>query len=308
MVGAGILADELGVGSKRVHRGAIHANMNLSANNEVDQNNPVYSLTMAGQFDNTIDVDFRPFHYTLRSIYDLGASISKGTGLRVAQDSYSLKNVFLIYPWGRDKRFLNNFALYGRADLSTHFWDENIYFSDSKNYILLSSEGEEIARELNKDHVRSKVALYPLRMKEGTGLTYRVAFSPNTWVSLRSGYGWQQDLNHRSFSFRNTGIEGGVSYEYYVENPDKHDKGIETTLIFSAVNILKFLSVNSTIDALFSMSEGEIMPRMENENRINIRLYRNISLDTRINLKYDEVVKPWLVYDYSTFLRMSLFY
>jgi hypothetical protein len=48
--------------------------------------------------------------------------------------------------------------------------------------------------------------------------------------------------------------------------------------------------------------------RLENENRISFKLFRNISLDVKFNTFYDEAEKPWMVYDYTTFLRLSLFY
>jgi len=69
---------------------------------------------------------------------------------------------------------------------------------------------------------------------------------------------------------------------------DKFDRGIEATLILSAVNILKIFSLNSSIDALFPTDEMGVMPRIENENRLNFRIYRNVSLDFRLNLHYDE--------------------
>ena len=163
MVGAGVLADELGLGTKQFHKGAIHANVNLSSSNEMDKNDPTMTFTLAGQFDNTIDFDARPFHYAMRSIYDLGGNISSDSDLRINLDSYYLKNVLLLYPWGKDRKFLNNLALYGRADLNTHFWDENQYFSENKNYILLDKNDKELSREHDQSYVRTKIALFPDR-------------------------------------------------------------------------------------------------------------------------------------------------
>lgn len=308
LIGAGVLADELGVGLVKFHKGAIHANLNISSNNEVDEKDPSFTLNLAGQFDNTIDHEFRPFHYSMRSIYDIGANFIKDSDTRINKDNYSLKNTMLLYPWKKEKRFFNNLAFYGRADLNTHFWDEYTHFSDIKNYIVYDYEGNEIERALNQDKIRTKIALYPLRLKEGTGLTYRIAFSPNTWVSLRSGYGWVQDINHRSLSSATPKTIDGIIYDVYNEAENRDDRGIETTLIFSAVNILKFLSINSTFDALFPFDDTGLMPSIENENRINFRIYRNISMDVSVNLLYDKAVKDWLVYNYSTYLRMSLFY
>ncbi|MCB5286742.1 MAG: PqiC family protein [Candidatus Cloacimonetes bacterium] len=305
LIGAGVLADELGVGHVRFHKGAIHANLNISSNNEVDEKDPSFSLNLAGQFDNTIDHEFRPFHYNMRSIYDVGANFIKDSDARINKDNYSLKNALLLYPWKKEKKFFNNFALYGRADLNSHFWDEYTHFPDLKNYIVKDAEGNEIERALAQSKIRTKIALYPLRLKEGTGLTYRIAFSPNTWVSLRSGYGWVQDINHRSLSF--TKVDS-LGFDVYTEAENRSDRGVEATLIFSAVNILNFLSINSTIDALFPFDDSGSIPRIENENRINFRIYRNISMDVSVNLLYDKTIREWLTYNYSTYLRMSLFY
>ncbi|MCB5253016.1 MAG: ABC-type transport auxiliary lipoprotein family protein [Candidatus Cloacimonadaceae bacterium] len=308
LIGAGVLADELGVGQVKFHKGAIHANLNISSNNEVDEKDPSFTLNLAGQFDNTIDHEFRPFHYNMRSIYDIGANFNKDSDARINKDNYSLKNTLLLYPWKKEKKFFNNLAFYGRADLNTHFWDEYTHFSDPKNYIVIDYEGSEIERALNQDKIRTKIALYPLRLKEGTGLTYRIAFSPSTWVSMRSGYGWVQDINRRSLSSASSVTIDGINYDVFTEAENRYDRGIETTLIFSSVNILRFLSINSTFDALFPFEDSGIMPSIENENRINFRIYRNISLDVSVNLKYDKAIKDWLVYDYTSYLRMSLFY
>lgn len=308
LVGAGILADELAQGGNKAHRGAIHANLNLTSNNEVKEKDPTFSLNMNASFDNTIDQELRPFHFNLRSIYDVGANLSKEHDFRINFDSYSLKNVLLFYPWGRSNKLLNNFALYGRADLNTHFWDEYTYFSEKKNYKKIDKNGYVKQVAYDQERIRTKIATYPLRMKEGGGITYRLVLSPKSSVSLRGGYGWQQDLNNGSFSFKESIDDGGKRYDIFVENEDKFDRGIEATLIFSTVNILNFVSLNSTVDALIPIDEGMVMPRIENENRFNIRIYRNVSLDLKLNLHYDESAKPWWIYDYSTFLRMSLFY
>lgn len=308
-VGAGVLADDMGVGGTKLHKGAIHANVNFSSNNEVNEKEPTFSLNLNGSFDNTIDHEFRPFHYNLRSIYDLGANLSKNSDFKINLDSYSIKNVLLFYPWPRERKFLNNFAVYARADMNTHFWDEYTPFEKNYNVMLLDADHNEIDRLYDQDKLRTKVSFFPMRLKEGSGLTYRLLLSPNSSVSLRGGYGWQQDINRRAFSYKESKTIDGMPYEVYVESSDKYDRGIEATLIFSAVNIFKVFSLNSSIDALFPIDEMGVMPRIESENRLNLRMYRNVSLDFRLNLHYDESAeKNWWIYDYSTFLRMSLFY
>ncbi len=307
LIGAGVFADDdLGTGSMRIHKGAVHGNISLSSKNDIEKNKPSTSFNLAAQFDNSIDTHerIRPFHFTSRSMYDLGLDITNDTDFRFSLDNYSLKSVLLLYPF-KKRSLMRNFAFYGRADQITHFFDETTFFNNDTDYILLDSEGQRVLSAVDQKSLKTKQSLYPLRLKEGTGITYRVNFGSNSWMSLRGGYGWQQDFNNDSYILLSTSSSGVNTYQ---EEPDRFSKGIESTVILSAINLLKFLSVNSTLDVLFPMNATESNYRLENENRLNIRLYRNISMDIKMNIQYDKVVKPWVVYDYSSFLRISLFY
>ncbi|OQC05036.1 MAG: hypothetical protein BWX76_00888 [Candidatus Cloacimonetes bacterium ADurb.Bin089] len=195
-------------------------------------------------------------------------------------------------------------------NLNTHLFDETTVFPDAKNIILQNAEGDTVSVRLNQSDLKTKIAFYPLRIKEGTGLTYQINFSPNAQTSLRVGYGWLQDYNKNSYVFDKTmdDPQTGLSFERYKEEPNSSSKGIESTIILSALNLLKFISINSTLDVLFRMGVPDHSYSLENENRINFRLFRNISVDVKFNISYDETKKPWTVYDYTTFLRLSLFY
>jgi ABC-type uncharacterized transport system auxiliary subunit len=312
LVGAGVLGGEEEVlGRPVVHRGAVHANISLSSNNNVDKNEPTFSVNLAGQLENNLDVMVPLTRYTARSIYDVGMNMATDSDLRINSDSYSLKNVLLLTPWESSKTF-RNFSIYGRADLYTHYFDESIYFSSQKNLITLSASGDTLDLITDQDRVRTKVAFFPLRLKEGSGITYRLVFSPKVSLSLRGGYGWQQEMNNRSFYADGSGasqVPGDtLVYDYYREYASQQNHGIESTLVFTALNMLNFLSVNSTFDVLFPMNETNRRVRFDSENRFNIRLYRNISLDVKVNLQYDTSQKDWIVYDTSSYLRLSLYY
>jgi len=305
-VGAGVFADEdMGYTSKRIHKGAVHGNISLASNNNVDKKKPSNSLTLSGQFDNSVDTQefLLPFHFTSRSLYDLGMNLSTGNDFQFNLDDYSLRSVLMLYPW-KTKPLLKNFAFYGRADQSTHFFDEQTNFSDDKNVILLDAEGNLVDTLNGIADLKTKTSFFPLRLKEGTGLTYRFYFNSNSWISLRSGYGMQQDYNHNSYILKSTNDAG---YDIYQEDADRTNKGIECTAILSAANLLKFISINSTLDLLFPVNSEENY-HLENENRINLKILRNVSLDIKLNIAYDRQVKPWVVYDSSSFLRLSLYY
>lgn len=312
LVGAGVLGNkELALGRTAFHKGALHGNLNLSSNNAVDQDNPVFTINISGQTENNIDYEIGYLRVTARSLYDVGLNINTDSDLRINQDDYSLKNVLLFTPFRR-KKVARNFSIYGRADLSTHFFDEDHYYTSPRNIVVFDRDDNIISVAVNDSRVRTKVALFPLKLKEGAGLTYRMVMNPKVSLSLRMGYGWQQELLNRTLSLTGTNqnvFEGdSLRYDVYKEERSLYDSGIESTLVFSALNILKFLSVNSTIDVLFPVLADSKKPRFESENRFNIRLYRNISLDVKANVQYDKAKRDWVTYDLSTFLRLSLYY
>jgi len=79
-------------------------------------------------------------------------------------------------------------------------------------------------------------------------------------------------------------------------------------VIIDINNLLSFISLNSTVDVLFPLGAGEKSTKYENENLVNIKLLRNISLDFKATVKYNKAVRDYVQTDYSAFLRLSLYY
>ncbi len=309
LIGAGVLGDDdLLAERRRIHRGALHANVSLTSNNSVDRDKPSRSFSMSGQFDNRIEYHLLNFHYSMRSIYDLGMNIATDSEFRINVDDYSFRNTLLLLPFEK-KKYAKNLGLYGRADLTTHFFDEYTYFSNDRNLLLISALGDTLSKELNQSSLRTKTAFFPMRLREGSGLTYRLVISPSISLSLRGGYGWQQEYRNRSFVLDRTGVvSNGQSYDLYLEDGNIITHGLESTLIFTALNLLNFLSVTSTFDVLFPRESEDTEPKFVSENRFNIRLLRNVSIDVKADVKYDKANKDYITYDYSSFLRLSLYY
>jgi len=306
LVGAGLLESPVAKGRPRVHKGAVHANINLSSNNWVDKNNPTRSISLSGEFDNRFNYDVWPLHYTTRSLYDLGFDKTTGTEFRISMDDYSLKNALVFYPW-KENMFLKNFGLYGRGDVSTHFFNENLFFAEEKNIIKVSDEGDSIYVNSAKE-IRVRDAFYPLRLKEGFGLTYRINLAANTSVNLRSGFGWQQDYESSVYYFVKTQQVEGVSYDIYQENPSSNTQGLENSIIIGINNLFKFINISSTLDMLFPMGSEDKSTKFDSESLFNIKLYRNISMDIKAKVKYNKALRDYIQTDYSAFLRLSLYY
>ena len=313
MLGAGLLGNkEIALGRSKLHKGALSLDFNLTASNDVSENDPSYDISLVGRTDNTIDHQYKSLRFTARSLYSLGLKLDNISALRVNPDSYSLKNVLLYTPL-RNQKYFRNFSFYGRGDVSTHFFDEYLHFAEPKNVILTCAKGDTLYMGTGQDHLRTKVAFFPLRLKEGMGITYRWVVSPRFSASIRGGYGWQQDITNRSYSLLHSNVASQVPgdtlrWDVYGESCSKYDSGIESTLVLSAVSLLNFLTINSSIDVLFPMDKNDEDPRFESETRFNIRLYRNLSMDISLNVQYDKARRDWVVYDYSSYLRLSIFY
>jgi len=314
LIGAGVFADDdIGLESKRWHKGYVHGELTLNSNNSLDEHKPNSSLTLTAKFDNNIDLQdgIRPFHFTTHSLYEMGLSLATGRGFNFSSDDYSLKSVLLLYPL-ENNSFFKNFAFYGRTDVNTHFFDKTTYFDNNKNYVLRNRDNQIVGYYLQQPSIKSMSAFYPLKIREGTGLTYRINMGSNSWVSLRGGYGWQQDYNKLNYVYTGSdtlthlGVTG--QYDFYDEELDRNSKGLESTLILSATNLLKFLSINSTVDVLFPMPTEDNYYLLTNENRMNFRIYRNLSIDVKLKANYDKKSKPWVVYEYGSYLQLSLFY
>ncbi len=305
LMGAGVLTSAE-FRRLRLHKGAVHTNINFSSNNSVDRDNPIRSISLSSQFDNKVDYDVWPIHFTMKSLYDLGFDKSTGTDFRVNVDTYSLRNALVFYPW-KENKFLKNLGMYGRGDMSTHFFDEYVFFQNERNYIKVSQEADTLYI-IGAKKLQVKDAFYPMRLKEGTGLTYRLNLSPRISMNLRSGFGWQQDYENSAYYYVRDVTIGGNVYEYYQENSSSNARGIEASLLLTMNNLLKIVSISSNLDVLFPMGAGNRTAKYDNENLINIRLYRNISLDIKANISYNKPLRDYVLIDYNAFLRLSLYY
>lgn len=306
LIGAGLLESSETLARKPLHRGAIHADVNFSRNNLVDEKKPISSINLSGQFDNKIEYDKWPFHLIMKSLYELGFNKTTGSDFKVNVDDYSLKNSLVFFPWEKNKT-LKNFGVYGRADVSTHAFPSYVNYSSNTNFMRITEKNDTLYT-LNSKKLKIAEPLYPLGLREGNGLTYRWTISPAVSMNFRAGYGWRQDYQNSVYSYSVKDTINGVIYEVFKENPSTVARGFESTIILSAFSLLKIISINSTFDVLFPKNKADDTAKYYNENLINIKLYRNISLDIKANAQYDKAIKDYIQTDYSAFLRVSLYY
>ena len=292
MIGAGrMLQEDLEQGSGRLRVSVLnHLNANFNSKNDIEKNKNNFSLTVIEQLDTKMVFDAYPYHYTLKNLIELGVSKDSDTDLKISSDKFDLKNTLVYY-------FYKNIGLYARADLNTHLFDEYIHTKDSKYYKKIDKNGN-IETEFT-DKFQTKKALFPLVLKEGAGLNYRVVNRNRANLNFRAGLGFRQDYNNNSYSFEKT--ENGI--DVYREMDSLTQKGTE----FSAngnFQILRDLNYTTNADLLIPFDKNE-SETFEWENILNLRMFKYISWDYRLNISYNKNVRDYVMVDHSLFLRFT---
>ena len=302
MSGAGILEEsflEASLG-KTKFSSAIHANVNVNSNNEADKDNPETTITLNTQLENYLIYDLDPIHYTLKNLIEVGTSKTTDIDFRLAADEFDLKNTGIYY-------FLKNLGFYARFDVNSHFFKEKFYSSDKFYYTKIDKDNI-VADSVFADEVKIKSSIFPLVLKEGVGINYRILNYPRANLSLRAGFGMRQDMNDDVYELTDTQTDSlGFEHRTYNELESVSKTGTEVSLIGSFQ--LPFnLTYSINADFLFPFEKDEDYT-MEWENSINLKLFKYISLDYKLKLenKIPEIGDEYIVKKHTLFLRITYF-
>jgi hypothetical protein len=297
LMGAGRLLTEdflLGTGKTSISI-MNHLNANFMSRNDVSKNKNNFSLIVTEQLDTKLVMDYYPIHYTMKNLIELGISKDSDTDLKKSNDKFDLKNTFIYY-------FMRNLGIYARADLNTHLFPEFVYTKDKKDYLKIRADGTE--KEVSTDRLLTKNSFTPLTLKEGVGVNYRVINANRANLNLRAGLGLRQDFHKNAFYFdRADSLADGTQYDIYRELPNAFQRGIE----FSSnghFQILRNLNYTMNFDMLLPFGDSD-SANYEMENIFNLRMFRHISWDYRVNLSYNERLRDYLLIDHTLFLRLT---
>jgi len=303
MLGAGILEEGDLLTSLENWRfsNAVHGNANMNSDNEKDKENHEVTVTLNTQFDNTVIFDKRPIHYTMRNLIELGTTKTTDTGFRISTDDFYLKNTFIYY-------FFKNIGFYGRFDTESHLFMENFYSAGDFNYVKKDLNGNDLERRIGVDKVSIKQPFFPLVLKEGVGINYRIFNTAQANLNLRFGFGMRQDINDNVFNLSDVPETiGSEVYKVYIEKESAYKEGTEVSVVGNFQLPLN-LTYYTTADFLFPFNPDQDMA-VEWENVFNLKLFKYISLDYKIRLrnKQSEDGNEYIVDRHTLFLRITYF-
>ena len=304
MAGAGVLEESFLEASlaNLKFSSAIHCNVNINSNNEVDKDNPETTITFNTQLENYLIYDQDPLHYTMKNLIEVGTSKTTDTDFRLAADDFDLKNTFIYY-------FLKDVGFYSRFDVNSHFFPEKSYNSDKFYYTKIDKDNN-VADSVFSDEIEIKSSLFPLVLKEGIGINYRILNFSRANLSLRAGFGIRQDINNDFYQLASESTwfdSQEIEHRTYNEMESESKTGTEVSLVGSFQ--LPFnLTYSTNADFLFPFSKDDDYS-MEWENVINLKLFKYISLDYKLKLenKIPETGDEYIVEKHSLFLRVTYF-
>jgi uncharacterized lipoprotein YmbA len=301
MVGAGVL-EEYSLRSSRDNlklSSAVHTNVNLNSDNEDDREKPETTIILNAQLDNRLTYDKDPFHYTLKSLIEVGTTKTTDTDFRISSDDFELKNTAIYY-------FLKDLGFYGRLDLNTHFFQENSYSSEGFIYSKYNKNNKLIVSNKSDDEVEVKPSLFPIILKEGIGINFRVLNYSKANLSLRTGFGLRQDFNDGVYELSHSYTDtSGVENKTYQEQNTEYTTGLEASLVGN-FQLPYNLSYSTNADALFPFDTKDNIV-FEWENTISLKLFKYISIDYKLKLEYKkpDFGNDYMVENHSLFLRIT---
>ena len=305
MAGAGILEESFLAASLEPLKlsSAIHINGNLNSDNEINENDPEVIITMNSQLENYLIYDKDPLYYNMKSVIDLGISKTTDTDFRLASDEFDLKNTGIYY-------FVKDLGFYGRFDVNSHFFDEKQYSSEDFYYKKFDDNNIAIGDSVLSDEIKIKSSFFPIELKEGIGINYRILNLSRANLSFRAGFGIRQFFNDDVFVYNpsETFIDANnIEHRRYYELASTNTTGTELSLVGSFQ--LPFnLVYASNADFYFPFEKNDEYT-FEWENSFNLNLFKHISLDYKFNLEKlgEDSGIDYLVREHSLFLRVTYF-
>jgi ABC-type uncharacterized transport system auxiliary subunit len=281
---------------------ALHANLNMNLNNRKAEDTPKNSIIIGTQFENYLIYNKMPYYYRLRHLSEFGTSKDDGNPFRKNLDNLDIKNTFIY--------FLSSYlGIYGRFDANTHFFQGFYNREENFNYIKKNTEGEIVESKQAQTRVLTTPYLYPLKMKQGFGINFRLFNRPRIHLNLRSGFGLRQEYMEGVYELTNPAYipeNENIEYRLYQENKTIYNTGTEFSLVGN-FNLPFNLSYRTNADLLIPFEDNSVA-NFDWENDFNLRLFKYISVYYRVDISNDPENYKKFYLDQSLFLRLSYFF
>ncbi|MCK5520170.1 MAG: hypothetical protein KAI81_03580, partial [Candidatus Marinimicrobia bacterium] len=276
---------------------AIHTNFNYTNDNENNKNEPSTSILLNGQFESRIVYDNKPLHITFNNWVEIETINNELDEFQISYDEIKSKNTLVYY-------FMKNIGYYTRLDMNSHIFPTYEY--GNGNYLKITNSGDTLSYHNNVDRIEIKSQFFPLIMKMGTGINYRVFNHPKASLNIRAGLGRRQDNNSNFYYNSNeNGLIDSIEYHVYREWNDFDQDGTEISFVGNfqlPFNILYYTDADILIPF-----DTSVPYTFDWEHNINLRLFRYISIDYKLRLRNirQDNQSEYIAKRHALFLRLT---
>ena len=290
LIGAGIIEGENIATASDIHKfyNAIHGNATFTSSNREDKNKPSTDITINGQFDSKYIFDMFPYYFTSKANIGISTTKTRDTDMRVSSSELDLRNTLIYY-------FTNSVGLYTRADLNTEFLELYKYGTEEDTLTIYDYNGVEKSIKKNKKKLRLNPFFYPMSLKQGVGVNWRIINSAKANVNFRTGYGLRQNFYNNVIT--------AIDDNSYEEKKDNTQQGMEISLV-SNYQLPFRVTLNSNADVLIPFDSNNYLS-YEWENVLNMKFIKGVSLDYTFKINKNEEIDDYIVTDHEIFLRLT---
>ncbi|NOR45509.1 MAG: hypothetical protein GQ534_07975 [Candidatus Delongbacteria bacterium] len=280
----------------------VKGSFNLNHNNKVDELESQTDFTFTGKVDNKFVYDKNPYYFKFTQYAEEQCTKPAGFDkLRISSDELNLVNTAIYY-------FTNVFGLYSEIDLDTKIFSGEYYdvdFDINDEVIMVTQNGDSTYYN-DIDVQKISEPFSPLKLKEEFGLNFSLIKSSSSNLYIRTGIGLFQNFNDNVFvkDVDNSTIDTHIFNE--LENK------YLTGLIFSAgadFHFLNNVTYYSKADFTYYLSDDKNYD-LEWDNNIVFKLFKYISIDYNLNLKYNYIKDSafnYLIYDNKFTLEFAYY-
>ncbi|MCK4980462.1 MAG: hypothetical protein KAS62_08700, partial [Candidatus Delongbacteria bacterium] len=280
----------------------IKGSFTLNHNNKVDEIDPETDFTFTGKIDNKFVYDKNPYYFKFTQYLEEQWTKPAGfDNLRISSDELNLVNTAIYY-------FTNVFGLYSEIDIETKIFPgeyHDVDFDINDQVIMVTQEGDSTFNT-NIDVQRISDSFTPISLKEEFGLNFSLIKSSSSNLYLRTGIGLFQNLNDNVFI---KDIDNSTTTTHIF---NESENKFLTGLILSAgadFHFLNNVTYYSKADFIYYLSDDKHYD-LEWDNNIVFKLFKYISIDYNLNLKYNYMkgsALNYLIYDNKFALEFSYY-
>ncbi|KAA3600072.1 MAG: DUF481 domain-containing protein [Calditrichaeota bacterium] len=211
----------------------------------------------------------------------------EGARFETTRDEIRFRNTGIFRLTKRRFLLVRELGIYGRFYVTSKAFRQLQNLDSEFEVLKIDPATQDTLIESNVDQTELSPSFFPLTLEEGIGFNINVMKTTNSNINFRAGLGYKQIYNKDSYEF----TSDNETQKIYTKIDDNKVEGFE----FSFLNELKPIrrvTINNEFNIILPFDK-EKSNSFDGESQINIKLFKNTSLDYTFRIsKAEDADKP----------------